>query len=224
MILLRIIDLSHTIKRDIPLFNEKVPSPTCSAWLSHEESAQTGNYEGCTCEITEVQFVTSIGTYVDSPFHFHPDLKSIEALDLTQLVLDGIVVDCPIDRPRTPIGPRILENSNIDGKAVLFHTGWSQFWNSPEYKESPFLTEETAIALRDGGASMVGVDFLTVDDQNNPRRPAHTVLLGRDILIVENLTGMDHLPRTKFTFHAVPVKFAGAAAFPVRAYAITDDQ
>ena len=41
-----------------------------------------------------------------------------------------------------------------------------------------------------------------------------------DILIVENLTNLAALPARGFTFHAAPVKVAGAAAFPVRAYAV----
>ena len=45
-------------------------------------------------------------------------------------------------------------------------------------------------------------------------------LLHSDILIVENLTNLGNLPSEGFIFHAAPVKIAGAAAFPVRAYAV----
>ena len=108
----------------------------------------------------------------------------------------------------------------MGGKAVLFHTGWSRFWGEPEYLDFPFLTGDTAIALRDRGGRLAGVDFLVIDDTTDPRRPVHTTLLRDGILIVENLTNLGALPPGGFTFHAVPVKFAGAAAFPVRAYAV----
>jgi kynurenine formamidase len=45
-------------------------------------------------------------------------------------------------------------------------------------------------------------------------------LLNANILIVENLANLEKLPQAGFLFHAVPVKVAGAAAFPVRAYAV----
>jgi len=45
-------------------------------------------------------------------------------------------------------------------------------------------------------------------------------LLHAEILIVENLTNLAALPSAGFTFHAVPAKVAGAASFPVRAYAV----
>jgi kynurenine formamidase len=169
-----------------------------------------------------VRFVTSIGTYLDSPFHFHPDGGTIDALQLEQLVLPGVVIDCSGIGEREAIGPEVLTGVNIAGKAVLFRTDWSRFWGQPEYYRFPYLSGETAIALQEGGAQLAGVDFLVIDDTTNPRRPVHVHLLGHDILIVENLTNLSELPKSDFVFHAAPVKVKGVAAFPVRAYAVVD--
>jgi arylformamidase len=216
---MKLIDLSHTIQPEMPRFSPTAPKPEIRAWLSHTQAAESGNYVGCTCEISEVRFLTSIGTYLDSPYHFHPEKGSVESLDLAQLVLPGIVVDCSSVKAQQPIGPEVLSGLDISGKAVLFYTGWSLFWSQPEYFEFPFLTADTAEALRAGGAKLAGVDFLIIDDTSNPRRPVHVTLLKNEILIVENLTNLNALPTTGFTFHAAPIKMAGAAAFPVRAYA-----
>jgi kynurenine formamidase len=167
-----------------------------------------------------VHFVTSIGTYLDSPYHFHPNKSSIEQLRLEHLVLPGVVIDCTNIQARESIKPYVLEGLDISGKAVLFHTDWSRFWGKPEYSNFPFLSESIAHALVDYGVKMVGVDFLAIDDLTDPRRPAHVTLLKNDILIIENLTGLRHIPSRDFIFHAVPVKVKGAAAFPVRAYAV----
>ena len=217
---MQLIDLSHTIEPRMPIFSATAPQPKIYPWLSHAQAANSGTYIGCTCEITEVRFLTSIGTYLDSPYHFHPEENSIERLEMDQLVLPGVVVDCTFVQKRQPIPPNVLKEVDIHGKGVLFHTGWSRYWGRNEYFEHPFLTRETAEVLRDGGAKMVGVDFLVVDDTRDPERPVHVTLLGQDILIVENLTNLKQLPGSGFTFHAVPVKVAGAAAFPVRAYAV----
>lgn len=217
---MRLIDLSQTIKPGMPLFSPRAPQPRITPWMSHAQVAASGLYEGCTCEVTEVQFITSLGTYLDSPYHFDPDGPSIESLSLEQLVLPGVVVDCTPVRAREPIGPEVLDRVDVAGKAVLFYTGWSRFWGQPAYMDHPFLTGETAVVLRDRGAKLAGVDFLVIDDTTNPRRPVHVTLLQSNILIVENLTNLDALPSAGFVFHAVPVKVAGAAAFPVRAYAV----
>lgn len=217
---MRLVDLSHTLETQMPRFSPAAPQPQINAWQSHAQAATSGSYDGCTCEITEVSFVTSISTYMDSPFHFVPDGASIEVLTLEQTVLPGIVVDCTFATAQMPILPEVLDGVDFAGKAVLFRTDWSRYWGQPEYMDFPFLTLETAQALREGGAKLAGVDFLVIDDTADPRRPVHVTLLQSNILIVENLTQLADLPPEGFIFHAVPVKVAGAAAFPVRAYAV----
>ncbi len=217
---MRLIDLSHIIETNMPLFSDSAPTPEIKAWMSHAEAAASGHYQDCSCEISEVHFVTSLGTYMDSPYHFDPQGKRIEQLTLEQLVLPGIVVDCTAMQPGQPITATVLEDIDIRGKAVLFHTGWDRYWGDPQYYDYPYISGETAQALVNGGAKLAGVDFLVIDSTNDPKRPAHNTLLKNNILIVENLTGLADLPTEGFTFHAAPVKFQGAAAFPVRAYAV----
>ncbi|MGF1505786.1 MAG: cyclase family protein [Chloroflexi bacterium] len=214
---MRLVDLSHTIEPGMPLFSDSAPQPRITPWMSHADSAQTGAYEGTTCELTEVAMITSAGTYMDSPYHFHPDRDTIDRLTLDQLVLPGVVVDCT-NAPRA-IGPDVLSGVDVAGRAVLFHTGWDRYWGEPRYHEHPYLTGGAARALLEGGAKLAGVDFLVIDDTSDPTRPVHVTLLGADILIVENLTNLAALPPEGFLFHAAPARVRGAAAFPVRAYA-----
>src|SRR5687768_7944256 len=102
---MKLVDLSHTITPDMPLFSASAPRPTISPWMSHAQAAASGRYEDCSCEITQVQFITSLGTYMDSPYHFNPDGPAIERLQLEQLVLPGVVIDCTGVQASEPIGP-----------------------------------------------------------------------------------------------------------------------
>jgi kynurenine formamidase len=77
---MQLIDLSQIIAPGMLLFSAKAPQPRIGTWMSHAQAAASGNYEGCTCEITEVQFVTSLGTYMDSPYHFNPAGVTIDRL------------------------------------------------------------------------------------------------------------------------------------------------
>lgn len=219
---MHLIDLSQTIEPGMSLFSPTAPQPEIRPWMSHEQARQSGHYDGCSCEVSEVTFITSIGTYLDSPYHFHPKAGAIDSLPLEQLVLPGVVIDCTGVGEQTPIKPEVLDGVDIAGKAVLFHTGWSRYWGKPEYLRFPYITGETAITLQENGAKLAGVDFLVIDDTTNPRRPVHVHLLKHNILIVENLTNLAALPPGDFMFHAVPVKMKGAAAFPVRAYAVVN--
>jgi arylformamidase len=215
----KLIDLSHTLKADMPRFSAFDPPHIAPVW-THAEAAARG-YQNTTCEVTEVRFVTSIGTYLDSPFHFDPHGADISRLDLAQLVLPGIAVDLRNQvSPETPLFVDMLDGLDIEGKALLLCTGWSRYWGVDEYYHHPFVSRSLAEALRAMRPALVGIDTLVIDSANDPTRPAHTLLLRAGILIVENLTGLDELLGKTFTFLAVPAKVAGAAAFPVRAFAM----
>ncbi len=82
------------------------------------------------------------------------------------------------------------------------------------------MTEGAALLLRNAGAALVGIDSLNIDDTTDGRRPAHTILLGHDIPVVEHLTNLDRLPDEGFRFFAVPVKVKALGSFPVRAFGV----
>jgi kynurenine formamidase len=221
------IDLSHDFADGMPGFslrrNGEVKQFTASVrpFLTHDMSAPF--YDGkASFEITEVRFQTSIGTYLDSPRHRWPDRRDIASLRLDEVVLPGVRVDVPDANPNECIGlDRLSLPDDVSGKAVLVRFGWAGYWGMPAYEEYPFLGLDVLEALIERGAKLLGVDTFNVDTRTNPERPAHSELLARDILIVENLRGLELLPAHGFRFFAVPIKAVGAAAMTVRAFAET---
>jgi len=119
------------------------------------------------------------------------------------------------------IGADAFGDRDLDGAAVLLHTGWDRHFGTPEYATgAPFLTEEGARFLVDAGAALVGIDSLNIDDKDSGgSRPAHSLLLGAGSHIVEHLTNLGGLPAHAARFTAVPPKVAGFGIFPVRAFA-----
>ena len=89
--------------------------------------------------------------------------------------------------------------------------------NEIDWQPGPFLSDESIDFLIRSKAKLVGVDFWNIDDIENKTRPAHTRLLGANILIVEHLANLSALPRTGFRFYAVPPRIVNGASFPVRA-------
>jgi len=210
------------VGKDMPTFSATVPQVKISAWRTHEETSKSGRYQDCSCELTKIDdLVTSIGTYIDSPYHFHPSRAKVGELSLQQLVLPGIVIDASEVPQEKPIPTTLFETADIAGKAVLIYTGRDELWGTPAYSQHPFLPRETALMLRDRGAKLVGIDVLTIDTMKDPTRPAHVNLLGADIVICENMRNLKQLLGCgDFLFHAVPPKIENCAAFPVRAFAM----
>ena len=101
-------------------------------------------------------------------------------------------------------------------------TNWDRHWRTDAYYEGhPFLTEDASLYLRRSGVKLVGIDSYNIDDTRGKTRPAHSILLGAEIPIVEHMTGLAQLPDEGFQFFAVPPKVKAFGTFPVRAFAIT---
>jgi kynurenine formamidase len=82
------------------------------------------------------------------------------------------------------------------------------------------VTRDAAQFLVDNGAAIVGIDSYNIDDTDDMTRPAHSIILGAEIPIVEHMCNLDSLPPSGFRFHAAPVKVHRFGTFPVRAYAV----
>ncbi len=217
----RFIDLSHTVEHGVVTY-KGLPAPVICDYLSREDS-RSHYAPGTEFCIGKIEMVANTGTYVDSPFHRFADGKDLSELPLESLAnLDAVVLRWDQTNGRA-INASAFEGVEVADRAVLVHTGWSIHYATEQYFEGhPFLTRDAAQHLRDAGAKLVGIDSLNIDDTADGTRPAHTLLLGRDIPIAEHLTNLAALPNRGFRFFAVPVKVKAFGTFPVRAFGLLD--
>jgi kynurenine formamidase len=215
-----LIDVCHTIDHGMITY-KGLPAPVISDYLTREES-RSRYAPGTEFHIGKIEMVANTGTYLDTPFHRYARGKDLAALDLFSVAnLDGIVVRC-LDRSDPAIAEESFKGIDVKRKAVLVHTGWDQYWRSEQYSSGnhPYLTEGAATYLAQNDAALVGIDSFNIDGTHDGNRPAHSILLGHDIPIVEHLCGLGDLPDRDFKFFAVPVKVRQFGTFPVRAFGI----
>ncbi|HET7287168.1 MAG TPA: cyclase family protein, partial [Pyrinomonadaceae bacterium] len=124
-----LIDVCHTVEHGMITY-KGLPAPVISDYLSREDSS-TRYAPGTEFHIGKIEMVANTGTYLDSPFHRYARGKDLASLDLYSLAnLDGIVVRC-LDR--SEINEDAFLDIDVNGKAVLVHTGWDQHWRKEEY-------------------------------------------------------------------------------------------
>jgi len=196
-----------------------LPGPVVSDFLGRE--ASRGRYaEGTSFHIARLRMVANTGTYVDAPFHRFAHGPDVGGVPLERFAdLDGIVVNA-LGKGRR-LDEELFGGSDLSGKAVLVRTGWDAYWRTPRYFEKhPFVTRGAAERLVSAAPALVGIDSLNIDDNDDGVRPAHTLLLGAGIPIVEHLCNLGALPESGFRFHCAPAPFRGMGSFPVRAYAV----
>jgi len=217
----RYIDLSHTIE-DGMITYKGIPGPEISDFLSRTDSRQHYT-DGTEFHIGRIDMVANTGTYLDSPFHRYEEGGDLSGIKLENVAdIPGVVVSMPDPHNREIDASCFPADSKLNGKAVLIHTGFSKFWNCLEYFSGhhPFLTEEAAAFLVSREVKLVGIDSYNIDDTGDPSRPAHTILLGAGIYIIEHMTNLHSLPEGGFRFFAVPQKIKGLGSFPVRAFVV----
>ncbi len=196
-----------------------LPGPVIGDHLTREASRPL-YAGGTTFQIGKIEMVANTGTYVDAPWHRWDDGADLSELPLDRLAgREGVLVRKPHEAGLA-VDPAAFDGLDLRGRAVLVATGWDRFWGTPRYHErSSHLTRDAAERLAAEGAAIVGIDAHNIDDTDDGTRPAHSILLGAGIPVVEHLCNLEALPASGFRFFAVPVKVKGMGTFPVRAFA-----
>jgi arylformamidase len=164
------------------------------------------------------------GTHVDAPSHIIPDGRTIDEIEIDRFHRPGVRLD--LTRLATfgePIGLDMLVEAGFEPGAardaiLLFNTGWSdEAWEREElYGGNPFLDRAAAEAVAEARPSALGLDFAV--DEAKPW-PNHSILLGEEVLLIENLMGLRRLPGSGFMVSAFPLKIVGENGGPARVVA-----
>jgi len=108
-----------------------------------------------------------------------------------------------------------FHDSQVRGIALLIQTGWDQHWGTDAYwKDGPFLGEHLIFRCVRSGIRVIGIDF-PIGDRSGETR----LITTGDIAVVENLHGLESLPRIGFRFTAIPLRALSGKAVPVHAFA-----
>jgi kynurenine formamidase len=163
------------------------------------------------------------GTHVDAPGHVLAGGAMLADLPLARFHGPGVVLDLRgrggLAVTAQDIAPRVVFLAAQAPAFVLLRTGDEARWGDDGYyTEGAYLTPEAATLLAGlPGLSGIGLDAGSVDSLGAADLPAHKVLLGAGLVIVENLRGLGELPPCGFTFFCLPV--LGLDGSPVRAAA-----
>ena len=201
-------DLTQPLNEHTPYFPgdpafQRVPIPGQEPW-----------------RISQISMSSHNGTHMDAPLHRIAGGVSIEQLPLSRLTGHGLVVDATGLPENAPIPATVLAGlaaPTWPGWIALIHTGWDQSWQDDRYFRHPYLSPDLAQRLVDSGCGLVAVDALSVDSTADNGDTAHSLLLGSDVLIAENLRGLHDLePGRRYGVACLPLPMTGADGSPVR--------
>lgn len=187
---MKFVDLSVPLNENTPVYPED----------PHIKITQGGVLDKDGYEDYVVSIGAHVGTHIDAPAHMVKGGKNLDEFGIDKFTGRGIYVDARKDFDFVEI-----EEMDIrEGDIVLFHTGMSVKYGSPDYFDSfPPIDDELAEYLVIKKVKMVGVDMCSVDHEPFP---IHKIFLKSNILIIENLTNLEKLQGRKFKVFAFPIK------------------
>ncbi|MFB5647514.1 MAG: cyclase family protein [Candidatus Nitrosomaritimum yanchengensis] len=87
------------------------------------------------------------------------------------------------------------------------------------FLNNPGLSKSAANYLISKKINLVGIDSPSIDRGANNQFSTHKILAKNNILIVENLSNLEKIPKLSFDFIILPLKLKNATGSPVRAIA-----
>ncbi|OQW99487.1 MAG: hypothetical protein BWK74_02080 [Desulfobacteraceae bacterium A6] len=210
----RYIFLSHTLSKTTPLYGG------CGCIIIEPEKSMD---KGDSCNTSILTFPAHSGTHIDSPLHFIKQGKSVDSYKAGDWVFTKpLVVDIPRNGPEL-IGKKDFEGKNYpeDTDIVLIKTGFENFRGKEHYWQngpglSPALAEY--LAGRFSFLRAIGIDFISISSlhHRDTGRQAHCEFLGRNILIIEDMSLKElRSPEELIRVIVLPLRIAGGDGAPV---------
>lgn len=171
--------------------------------------------QGGVVNLTAMEMCVHTGTHFDAPWHFLEHGARSEQVPLEPFIGECLVAEIP----QVPaVGRAELERLPLDGvQRLLLKTRNSAFLRDSVFHEDfTYLTGDGAECLVERGIKLVAIDYFSIDKYGSQDFPAHHVLLGANVVIVEAVD-LSAVPAGRYELLCLPMKLAGLDGAPVRA-------
>jgi arylformamidase len=164
--------------------------------------------------LSSLRMSAHCGTHVDAPRHFIDDAPGTDALGLDLLIGRARVIELTTRKGITDADLATFDLS--EDVRVLIKTSNSRLWGSPEFHPGFVgVAESGARHLVEHGVKVVGVDYLSVEEFRAPGAPAHHLLLGAGVIVIEGLNLRDVDPGV-YEMYCLPLRIVGCDGAPAR--------
>ena len=175
----------------------------------------------------DVELMNHIGSHIEVPYHYFKDGDDLSEISLERLIGEACIIDITHKGPKEAISRAELEDMGPDlraGDMALFNTGYSKYWGTERYTEAPYLANDAIRWLVDKDVKLVGSDSWGLQNphvaKKEEEKDTHQLLLGRGILILENVANLDHLSKERVFVFCLPISIKNLDSFPVRMIAL----
>jgi len=157
------------------------------------------------------------GSHVDAPYHKLADGANLDQIPLERFTGQAVIADfrgSVSDEPLTAAKLAAKLTTPLANRIVLLATGWgAKRAKTDEWlQHPPYLSPDGAEWLVSQKIRGVGIDHYSIAGPRDPvNTQTHTILLGANVWIVEELSFPDEvftIPQP-FEFMSLPINFRG---------------
>jgi len=196
---MKFFDITVPISNEIPVY-EGDPKAKVE---SHTRIA-----DGAAANVSQLCCGLHTGTHVDAPNHFVDGTRRVDELEIHKLIGPCRVVGIDESVKAIDVG-HLPELRGVE--RVLFKTRNSNFWAEPEKgfrSDFTYLTTEAARALVEAGVTLVGIDYLSIEEFGSKDHATHRALLEKEVVILEGLD-LREVPPGDYELICLPLKYKG---------------
>lgn len=205
---MKIYDLSHKLNNLTPVYPGNEPP----------EFTQIADFKSHGYRETQFRFHSHLGTHIDAPAHMIENGNTLDQLPAEHFCGNALIIKTPINRNIDFEILKGFETEISNNDFVLFQTGWSQFWGTPEYfGRFPVLAKDAVEFLIQFNLKGIGFDNISADPIDSSDFPNHYAILGKNLIIIENLVFPDGFTESNGEFSCFPLPYENADGSPVRA-------
>lgn len=167
--------------------------------------------------MSDVALMNHVGTHIEMPFHCLKEGADLAQVPVEQLCGEAVILD--LSDAEADLGVTLEQVQAAAAKAGGVRSGDIAFGRMGPTK---YFSTAGLAWLVEQGIKLMGVDSGGVELSHDTTHANvnHLLLFRAGIPLIENLTNLDGLTKSRVQVYALPVPVRGLDAFPLRVIAV----
>jgi len=185
--------------------------------------------------ISVLSILVHNGTHIDAPRHMLEQGYPVDQIPLAQVAQEGVLIDLPNKGPNSSVSVKDILDTGValgPNRIPVINTGWTEkMWGKPGFWEQmPYLEPGVGELMVKKNVPAVAMDIFPEKalwrgvklDPGENWVANHIALLEKGIPMIQFVTNMSQIGKSRFVLVALPLKIKGGDASPARVIALVE--
>jgi len=185
--------------------------------------------------ISVLSILVHNGTHIDAPRHMVDKVEPVDQVPLERVAKEGVLINLPNKGPDSSVSVKdILDSGAEFGPNLIpvINTGWTEkMWGKPGFWEQmPYLEPGVGELMAKKNVPAVAMDVFPEKaiwrgvklDPGEVWVANHLALLEKGIPMIQFVTNLSQIGKSRFVLIAAPLRIKGGDASPARVLALVE--